>query len=204
MPKVTLDRQAFKALASETRLDILKALDGKQLNLTDLSNNTNLNKATLHEHLKKLTDTGLVKKKQRPGHKWVYYKLSWKGESLLHPENTKIVVMFTIAFLALFTAITQMVLWAQGNIVTPSNSKKLGAMDTTNILNGNESELPPLINETALPENGTIILNKGGENIYAIYQNPIFLYAAVICFTLFIVILGFAIYKLWKDKTPKL
>ena len=30
MPKVSLDIESFKALASETRLDILRALDGKK------------------------------------------------------------------------------------------------------------------------------------------------------------------------------
>ena len=99
MSKITLDLNAFKALASDTRLDILRALDGKKMSLKDISNVTNLNKATLHEHLSKLNEAGLVKKKERDGHKWVYYKLSWKGESLLHPENTKIVVMFTTTFI---------------------------------------------------------------------------------------------------------
>ena len=85
MAKVTLDKETFKALASETRLDILRTLDGKKLGLNDISKATNLNKATLHEHLSKLNQVGLVKKKEREGHKWVYYKLTWKGENLLHP-----------------------------------------------------------------------------------------------------------------------
>jgi DNA-binding transcriptional ArsR family regulator len=63
MPKVTLDMAAFKALASDTRLDILKSLDGKKMSLKDISNATKLNKATLHEHLSKLHEAGLVKKK---------------------------------------------------------------------------------------------------------------------------------------------
>ena len=75
MTKLTLDMNTFKALASDTRLDILKALDGKKLSLKDISRITNLNKATLHEHLTKLNEAGLVKKKEREGHKWVYYKL---------------------------------------------------------------------------------------------------------------------------------
>lgn len=102
MPKVTLDMNMFKALASETRLDILKTLDGKKLCLNDISNKIDLNKATLHEHLSKLNDAGLVKRKERMGHKWVYYSLTWKGESLLHPENTRIVLLFSATFLALF------------------------------------------------------------------------------------------------------
>jgi len=204
MPKVTLNKEAFKALASETRLEIIKTLDGKQMNLTQLCNNTDLNKATLHEHLKKLIDTGLVKKKQRPGHKWVYYKLSWKGESLLHPENTKIVVLFTTSFIALFAAITQMILWAKGTIISSPNFIQMQAMDSTKTLNGNKSTLPSYVNETSIPENGEILLNGGRDSVSMIYQDPIFLYIAIICFIFFAIILSVGIYKLWKNRTPKL
>ncbi len=204
MPKVTLNKEAFKALASETRLEIIKTLDGKQMNLTELSTNTHLNKATLHEHLKKLIDTGLVKKKQRPGHKWVYYKLSWKAESLLHPENTKIVVLFTTSFIALFAAITQLFLWAKGTIIPTSNYNQMGTMDATNTMNGNESTLPQPINRSSFPEKGKILVEQGEESITMIYQDPLFLYIAIICFICFIVILSIAIYKLWQNKAAKL
>ena len=117
MAKVTLDMNAFKALASDTRLEILRALDGKKLNLKELGRVTNLNKATLHEHLAKLNEAGLVKKKERDGHKWVYYKLTWKGEGLLHPENTRIVVMFTTTFITLAVGIIQMINYAKGVII---------------------------------------------------------------------------------------
>ena len=113
MPKVTLDMNTFKALASDTRLDILRALDGKKMSLNDISKATRLNKATLHEHLQKLNEAGLVKRKEREGHKWVYYKLTWKGEGLLHPENTKIVIMFSITFISLFLAVMLLVSFAQ-------------------------------------------------------------------------------------------
>ena len=117
MSKITLDRETFKALASDTRLDILRALDGRNLSLKDICKTTNLNKATLHEHLAKLHDAGLVKRKERDGHKWVYYKLTWKGESLLHPENTKIVVMFTTTFIILWAGIIQLYWYVKGTLV---------------------------------------------------------------------------------------
>jgi len=101
MSKITLDLNSFKALASETRLDILRALDGKKMSLNELSEALNLNKATVHEHLMKLHEAGLVKRKEREGHKWVYYKLSWKGSSLLHPDNTKIVILLVITMISL-------------------------------------------------------------------------------------------------------
>ena len=113
MSKVTLDRETFKALASDTRLDILRVLDGKRMSLKDICTATKLNKATLHEHLSKLNEAGLIKKKEREGHKWVYYKLTWKGEGLLHPENTKIVIMFSATFISLLLAVMLLVSFAQ-------------------------------------------------------------------------------------------
>ncbi|KYK22327.1 hypothetical protein AYK25_02695 [Thermoplasmatales archaeon SM1-50] len=98
MSKITLDIEDFKTLASETRLDILRAIDQKNMNLKDISRVTKLHETTVHEHLTKLVNSGFVKKNERQGHKWVYYKLSWKGSSLLHPDNTKVVVMFTTTF----------------------------------------------------------------------------------------------------------
>jgi DNA-binding transcriptional ArsR family regulator len=116
MTKITLDRETFKALASDTRLDILKALDGKNLGLNEIARVSNLNKATLHEHLTKLHEAGLIKRTERDGHKWVYYKLTWKGESLLHPENTKIVIMFTTTFIALWVGILGLIWYIKGTV----------------------------------------------------------------------------------------
>jgi DNA-binding transcriptional ArsR family regulator len=117
MTKITLDRETFKALASDTRLDILKTLDGKNMGLNEIVKATNLNKATLHEHLTKLHGAGLIKRNERDGHKWVYYKLTWKGESLLHPENTKIVVLFTTTFVALWVGIIQLIWYIKGTVI---------------------------------------------------------------------------------------
>ncbi len=115
MSKVVLDINAFKALASETRLEILRALDERSMTLNELSEKLNLNKATVHEHLMKLHEAGLIKRKTRERHKWVYYKLSWKGSSLLHPDNTRIVVLFTASIVALLIGVTCSinVMWSQ-------------------------------------------------------------------------------------------
>jgi len=110
MPKVNLDINSFKALASDTRLNILKTLDGKKLNLNDLARCTNLHKVTLHEHLSRLNEAGFIKKIERDGHKFVYYQLSWKGQSLLHPENTRIVILFSITFFTLFFGFSSLLL----------------------------------------------------------------------------------------------
>ena len=138
MTKVTLDMNTFKALASDTRLDILRVLDGKRMSLKDISRATKLNKATLHEHLAKLHEAGLVKKKEREGHKWVYYKLTWKGEGLLHPENTRIVVMFSVTFVSLFVAFMFLVSFLQP--ITIGMAETIG--DTTYLYEAEDEGIP--------------------------------------------------------------
>jgi DNA-binding transcriptional ArsR family regulator len=93
--KITLDKDTFKALASETRIGILKKLDKSQLTVSDLSRALDMSKATLFEHLEKLIKIGLIKKKE-DNRKWVYYKLTLKGKNVLHPERTKIAIVLTI------------------------------------------------------------------------------------------------------------
>ncbi len=101
--KITLDHDTFKVLASETRIGILKKLDKTRMTVTDLSKALDMSKATLFEHLEKLMKAGLIKK-IKDQRKWVYYKLSWKGKKILHPERMKIAIvlsLFIISFIIL-------------------------------------------------------------------------------------------------------
>jgi len=182
MTKITLDRETFKALASDTRLDILKTLDGKHLGLNEIAEVSNLNKATLHEHLTKLHEVGLIKRTERAGHKWVYYRLTWKGESLLHPENAKIVVLFTTTFVALWFGIIQLIWYIKGTVIEPGSYSRM--------LNTYEGEL--------------LVLDKSPDVIQTVYQNPMYLYIAVGCFVLFTICLCIALWRLWENRTPKI
>ena len=183
MAKVTLDRDAFKALASDTRLMILRSLDGKKMTVTELSNVTKMNKATMHEHLGKLHAVGLIKRNEREGHKWVYYKLSWKGSSLLHPENNRIVVMFSATFLVLIAGI--------GGFIN------------------HVSQLAPVVsNYGAIEETKNYDMNDavrlGGERSSEIVANPFFLYIAFACIICFLVLLVISYKRYQFNKKPKL
>ena len=183
MPKITLNKEMFKALASDTRLDILKTLDGKKLGLNDISKATNLNKATLYEHLTKLNEAGLVKRKEREGHKWVYYKLTWKGSSLLHPENTRIVVLFSLTLVALFFGIVGIFNFIRGYINIDRGSDMLYTTPKESM-------------------NDSFILN--GQGSLFIDKNPIFFYIAILCFTIFSILFIISIWRYKKNKSPKL
>ena len=182
MAKLMLDLESFKALSSDTRLLILKALDGKKMGLNDLTKETKLSKATLHEHLSKLSAAGLIKKKQRPGHKWVYYKLSWKGSSLLHPENTRVLLLFTSTFAALTGAIIGVYSYLQ--TLTPDlNQERMFYVQ-------NDSPLKaPLETGGGIPTAGS---------------SALFLNIAIICAIIFIGFLSISIWRYQKNKKQQL
>jgi len=99
--EIKMDRKTFESLASETRIAILKSLDARQMTITELSKNLGLAKSTVHEHLAKMADAGLVEKIE-DHRKWSYYKLTYKGKGILHPhEMVRIMLLLSFAFLAL-------------------------------------------------------------------------------------------------------
>jgi ArsR family transcriptional regulator len=104
--KIVLDQESFKALASDTRIEILKKLDGTQLTVTDLANAMMVNKSAVHKHLTRLVEAGLVKKKEGD-RKWVYYTLSLKGAQLLHPERVQIALMLAATAVAVTVGLLQ-------------------------------------------------------------------------------------------------
>lgn len=107
--KVELDKKSLFALASDTRLEILKSLQPMRRTVSQLSESLNIDKAAVHRHLKKMEEGGLVTRYE--DHGFVYYGLSWKARDLLSPnENTRIVVLLSattmlIALLGFFVAL---------------------------------------------------------------------------------------------------
>ncbi|MFQ5838099.1 MAG: winged helix-turn-helix domain-containing protein [Thermoplasmata archaeon] len=90
--RVELDKKALFALASDTRLEILRALQPMRRTVTQLAEAMGIDKAAVYRHLRKLIEGGLVKR--HDDHGFVYYGLSWKARDLLNPnDNTKIVIL---------------------------------------------------------------------------------------------------------------
>ncbi len=80
-----MDRKTIKALASDTRVNILKALAERRKMPAELSREFSLAASTVVEHLKFLEEAGLVEKKHT-GHKWIYYELTSKGRNIAAPK----------------------------------------------------------------------------------------------------------------------
>ena len=107
--RVELDKKSLFALASDTRLDILKSLQPMRRTVSQLSESLNIDKAAVFRHLKKMEEGGLVKRCE--DHGFVYYGLSWKARDLLSPdENTRIVILLSCTWLLVMGAVFLLVL----------------------------------------------------------------------------------------------
>ncbi len=99
--QLELNREILKTLASDTRIDILKALTERRKTVTELAEEFNLSKSTAHEHLLKLAEAGLVRKVDSPN-KWIYYNLTEKGLDLIQPRKKKSIILMLASSLIAF------------------------------------------------------------------------------------------------------
>ena len=103
--KIVLDKDAFRALAVDTRVRILKQLSERPHTLTELAETLELSPATLSEHLTLLESANLVTKHDE-GRKWKYYTLTLKGKSIFKPTEVRVFFSFMISAIATLTTAT--------------------------------------------------------------------------------------------------
>lgn len=118
MSKIVIDRDVFAALASDTRIEILKQLDERRKTLSEMAKNLDCNKSAIHKHLSKLVEAGLVSKEESD-HKWIYYSLTHKGKSILHPEKFKLTLLLSSAVVSLAGAIISAYLYLKEKAPEP-------------------------------------------------------------------------------------
>jgi DNA-binding transcriptional ArsR family regulator len=160
--KITLDQESFKALASDTRIEILKRLDKSQMTVTDLANDLAVNKSAVYKHLSRLLDAGLVKKLE-DNRKWVYYKLSMKGMHLLHPERVQIALMLSAAVLAITLAISQIYTFIMGTETIKEVPGPAGGFDDTILVT-------ELIHDPMLLTIGALLVAMGVVLVFMAYR----------------------------------
>jgi len=98
--KITLDRDTFKVLAADTRVNILKSIHDRKKTITDLAEEFGMSPSTIKEHVDKLVDAGLIEYLDR-GTKWKYYILTRKGEQIVSPVETKVWILLSTSLIAL-------------------------------------------------------------------------------------------------------
>lgn len=94
--EITLSAAEFKALASETRIGVLKQLNERNHTMTELSQKMDLASPTIKQHLEQLEAAGLVESID-DGHKWKYYALTRKGRRLVQSRNEPLPVMLLLS-----------------------------------------------------------------------------------------------------------
>ncbi len=102
--KVVLDKRSLFALASDTRLEMLKALEPNRRTVSQLAEAIKIDKAAVHRHLKKLEEGGFVARTE--DHGFVYYALTWKSRDILNPnDKTKIVILISSSLICMLAVI---------------------------------------------------------------------------------------------------
>lgn len=89
--EVESELREVKALASSTRIEILKKLSERNHTISELSRALNLSKPTVLHHMRILEDAGFIKRVE-DGRKWVYYQLTERGKMILKLRRIKLVL----------------------------------------------------------------------------------------------------------------
>lgn len=85
-----IDRRTVKALASPTRIEILRAALNGESTTTDISRELDKTKSTVSSHLDKLTEAELLEKDQKDGRRRVIYRPTRKAESIIEGREKKV------------------------------------------------------------------------------------------------------------------
>ncbi|MES2155050.1 MAG: ArsR family transcriptional regulator [bacterium] len=99
--ELPLDDSLLKVLSSESRREILRLLSERRMTGAEMAVRLNLGKPAVSEHLKKLTESGLIERMDDPERRWVYYNLSARGKSILEPQRVRFYLVMAVASLAL-------------------------------------------------------------------------------------------------------
>ncbi len=94
-----IDRETLKAIAVDTRINILKLLSNKSYTLSDIADMLGLGASTVKEHLDILVKAKLVKK-ENTERKWKYYSLTFKGRRFIEPKEVKVLFAFITTLIA--------------------------------------------------------------------------------------------------------
>lgn len=99
-----ISKNLLKSLTVDTRVDILKSLENRPMTASELSRSLGKHVTTVSEHLNLLKNSDLIERIERPGRKWIYYKLTRSGKQVLHPRPYKLVFMFSIVIFCIIGA----------------------------------------------------------------------------------------------------
>ncbi len=118
MQQTILNKEIFKALSSDTRIDILKYLGKRRMTLSEISEKLNMSLSTIKEHLDTLSSVKLIVKIDE-GRKWKYYELTEKGKGIVSPIQINISIFLGVSIVAMIVSsyfLTNSLLPVQGDM----------------------------------------------------------------------------------------
>jgi predicted transcriptional regulator len=181
--KVFVPIQTFKNLISEDTIHILQVLDKQSLSLIQLSKKTQIPQNQLESELYKLINGKVIKNKKR--NQQSYYTLTFKGSSLLHPENSRIVTLCSISILTLLVSIGSIIQWLTQTIPTPTKE------DTFHLLQEGDNVVEGPV---------TLLATESTQQMH----NPLYSWIALIGISLFIILISVTYWRYKKNKPQAL
>jgi DNA-binding transcriptional ArsR family regulator len=103
MDDITVDRKTLKALATDTRITILKKLGTRRMTQAELAQSIGISAPSVSEHVRSLQEADLITTID-DGRKWKYFELTQKGSAIIKPSNARVWFMLAISLLALSVA----------------------------------------------------------------------------------------------------
>ncbi len=113
LDEIILNPEKIDALSSKSRREILKLLKGRRMTLSEISEELNLSVSTVHDHMTKLTESGLVTLDD-DGRKWKYYSLTRETRKILDGDNSHNVIFVFSAILMFSAAIYSFAVFIRG------------------------------------------------------------------------------------------
>ena len=118
--EIRLDRATFKALAADTRINILKSLSKRRMTGAELASQVGLSPSTIKEHLDQLEKVSLIEQFDE-GRKWKYYSLTYKGRQITATERPSMRVWIVLGLSIIALAFTTLNIFFLGGTFAPAN-----------------------------------------------------------------------------------
>lgn len=190
--KITLEKDVFKTLASDTRIKILKILNQRRHTQSELASDLKLAVPTVKEHLDAMSKAGLVNQIDE-GYKWKYYELTEKSRCILDPERKKVWILLgfwivsAIGFVIVFLGGLFSRMFIFGSAQTTSLkalSAQEAVMDSSADIAASTASEPLRAAAPAMNE----AMQKGGEFAVQEVAKAPFPYVQVIAISVFIIL----------------
>jgi DNA-binding transcriptional ArsR family regulator len=205
-PKIVLDQSTFKALATGTRVKILKTLDKRRHTQSELSAVLNMSVPTVKEHLSALEKAGLVKRHEE-GRKWIYYSLTEKSKCVLDPERKRLWIVLGFFLASVAGTIISARNYFAGRVATFGGAEPVRmlaakqavvqtAMDSAEeaVATGLQAEIVPAAAEAA-PTLADAAPEAINQAVPVVASQPPYILIGFVVLTIVLLILGIYFYK---------